>query len=184
MRSFVVILKESIIISALVNIVKAFMTSYENSRLKKSVNAAALCFKNSATYGVLLKYANKKPYYRYSFTYKIIMAVAGLFDRLFAAINSLVKKWFSGSKTAEETLKAYRSDVQTKLGGFGILFMSIPIGSIIALIYAGRVSAMNMVMCWSIFIAGLLCVVISYCKDALKNSIFIKGIARFVDLIR
>ena len=184
MKSLVVIFKESFVISALMNIVKAFVTAYNNSRLKKSMTGIAVCFKNSGTYGILSKYANKKPYYRYSLVYRIIMAIAGLFDRLFGRINSFMSGWLSGSRAAEDTVKVYNASAESKLTGFGILFMSIAAGSIIALMYAGGMSAVNAIMCIAVFILGLLCAVISLCKGALKGSAVLRLFAEFIDLIR
>ena len=184
MKSLVVIFKESLVISALMNIAKAFVTAYNNSRLKKSMTGIAVCFKNSGTYGILFKYANKKPYYRYSLVYRIVMAIAGLFDRLFSFINSFMSDWLSGSRAAEDTVKVYNASAESKLTGFGILFMSIAAGSIIALMYAGGMSVVNAIMCIAVFVLGLLCVVISLCKGALKGSAVLRLFAEFIDLIR
>lgn len=184
MKSLVVIFKESLVISALINIVKAFVTAYNDSRLKKNMTGVALCFKSSMTYRVLSKYANKRPYYRYSFIYRIVMAIAGLFDRLFGWINSFMSGWLSGSRAAEDTVKVYNAPAERKLMGFGILFMSIAAGSIIALMYAGGMSSVNVIMCIAVFILGLLCTVISLCKGALKGSAVLRLLAEFIDLIR
>lgn len=184
MKSLVEVFKGSFVISALISIVKAFITAYNNSRLKKNMSDIAVCFRNSVTYKVLSAYANKKPYYRYSFVYRIIMAIAGLFDKFFGWINSFVAGWLSGSRAAENTVKVYNSSAESKLMGFGILFMSIAAGSVIALIYAGGMSVVNGIMCIAVFVLGFLCVAISLCRGALKGSALIRLFAGFIDLIR
>ncbi len=183
MNSLIVVFKESLIISAFVNIVKAFASAYENSGFKRCVKGIAVCFRESGTYKWLSRYANKKPYYRYSFVYKIVMAIAGLVDMLFGAINSVALKWLSGSKAAESTVNACKSTVNIKLYGFGLLFMSIPIGSLIALIYAGSVNIFNIAVCWVVFVIGLLCVVFALCGGALESSFVLRAAAKFMNLI-
>lgn len=184
MKSLTVILKESFVISALINTANAFMTAYDNSRLKKNMSGIAACFKNSGTYGVMKKYANKRPYYRYSLVYKIVMAIAGLFDKLFGWIHSFMSDWLSGSRSAEGTVKIWKSKAESKLKGFGILFMSIAAGSSIALIYAGGMSSVNIAVCFAVFILGFLCIVLSLCKGVLKSSAILRLFAEFIDLIR
>lgn len=184
MKSLIVIFKESLVISAIMYIVKAFVRAYDNSRLKKNIKGIGACFKNSVTYRVLSKYANKKPFYRYSFVYRIIMAIAGLFNRLFGHINSIVSGWLSGSRAADDTVKLYNASAESKLMGFGILFMSIAAGSVIALLYAGGMSNFNSIMCLAVFVLGFLCTLISLCKGALKGSAILRLLAEFIDLIR
>ncbi len=184
MKSLALIFKESFVISALIKIVNAFIAAYNNSRLKKNMAGIAVCFKKSVTYRILSAYANKKPYYRYSFVYRIIMAIAGLFDKFFGWINSFVTGWLSGSRAAEDTVKVCNASVESKFMGFGILFMSIAAGSIIALIYAGGMSVVNGVMCIAVFVLGFLCVAVSLCKGVLKGSAVLRLFAEFIDLIR
>lgn len=178
------IFKGSLIITITINIVKAFMTSYKNSRLKKGVTAVGVCFKSSKTFGVLSRYANKKPYYRNSLIYRLIMAIAGLFDRLFGFINKIGAALLGGSSVSKEVYSAIKADANTKLCGFGLLFMSIPVGTLVALIISGNVSAVNMIICWVVFIIGLLFVLIASCESAIKSSFIIKVFAGFFDLIR
>lgn len=184
MKSIVIAFKESFVISVIVGIFGAFTVAYRNSRLKNAAANIVICFKDSKTYNVLHRYANKRPYYRYSIIYKIVMFIAAFFDKLFGIIHNGVKNWLSGSKAAESTVKAVKTSADLKLYGFGILFMSIPIGSIISLIILRGVSSQNMAMCWGIFIFGLLLVIFACNSEAHKSSLVIKVIKKFFDLIR
>lgn len=178
------IFKESLIIKLIINVFKAFMAAYDNSRLKKIVDSINICFKGSRTYSVLSHYINKRPYYRNSMVYKLIMAISGVFDKIFGIINKVVSGLLNGSAFSKKVYSVIKADVNKKLCGFGLLFMSIPIGSIIALILLGNVSFMNMVICWGIFVIGFLLVVIASCESAIKNSVLVKAVAVFFDLIR
>lgn len=184
MKSIVIAFKESFVISVIVSVFCAFERAYKVSRLKNISANVGICFKESKTYSVLYGYANKKPYYRYSIIYKIVMSITAFFDKFFGIVHGEVKKWFSGSKAAESTVKAVKSSVDLKLYGFGILFMSIPIGSIISLIILGGVSSLNLAISWGIFILGLLFVILACNSQALKSSIVIKMVKNFFDLIR
>ncbi|MDO4300674.1 MAG: hypothetical protein Q4D26_04685 [Clostridia bacterium] len=176
--------KESLIITAVTNVFKSFITGYENSRVKSAVNAVTVCFKDSKTYSVLSRYANKKPYYRQSLIYRLIMAIAGLFDRLFGSVNSIGSKWLEGSAFSAKVYKAIKSPAELKLYGFGILFMSIPVGSIISLILTGGVSPVNMAICWGVFVVGFVFVAAASCGSYVKSSALFKVISGFIDLIR
>lgn len=182
--SLINIFKGSLIITAIINTVKAFLTAYDNSRLKKIVNAFGICFKDSRTYSVLSHYANKKPFYRYSLVYRIIMAIAGFFDRLFGFINRLFTALLNSSFVSAEINSAIKADVSKKLYGFGLLFMSIPIGSIIAMIFAKDVSAVNMIICWAVFAFGFVLILIASCQAVFKNSAVFRAFKGFFDLIR
>lgn len=178
------VFKGSLIITTITNTVKAFFNAYKNSGLKNVVFAVGICFKESKTYSVLSCYANKKPYYRYSVVYGIIMAIAGLFDRLFGFINRLFTALFKGSVVSAEVNGIMKANVSKKLYGFGLLFMSIPIGSIISMIFAGSVSALNMSICWVVFVFGFVLVLIASCRTVFKNSIVFRAVKGFFDLIR
>lgn len=178
------VLKESIIVITALNIIKAVEISYINSALKRNIAKTCLVFKDSKTYDILSKYAGKNPYYRFSFTYKIVMSIAAIFDKLFGRIHNEVKRWFSGSKAAENIVNAVKLTTDLKLYGFGILFMSIPIGSILSLIILGGISFVNLAMCWGIFIFGLLLVILACNSEALKESLSIRAVSKFFDLIR
>lgn len=182
--SLINIFKASLIITVVINTVKVFLTAYENSRLKKGVTAVGVCFKSSKTYSVLSRYANKKPFYRYSLVYRLIMAIAGLFDRLFSLINKVAKALLSGSIVSAEVDSALKADVNKKLYGFGLLFMSIPIGSIIAMIFSGGVSAVNMIICWTVFAFGFILVLTASCHIVFINSAIFRAVKGFIDLIR
>lgn len=182
--SLINVFKGSLIITVIANVAKAFLNSYENSRLKKNVTAFNKCFKNSKTYSVLYRYANKKPFYKFSFVYKAVMAIAGVFDRFFAFINKVVTGVLSGSFTARKAVSAKNADVSKKLYAFGLLFMSIPIGSIVAMILLGSVSVLNMIICWVIFAFGFILVLIASCQPVLKNSFIFRAVKGFFDLIR
>lgn len=178
------IFKESLIIKLIINIFKAFMAAYDDSKLKKIVYYINICFKGSRTYSILSQYINKSPYYQKSMVYKMIMVIAGVFDKLFGIINKIISGLLNGSVFSSKIYSAIKADVNKKLYGFGLLFMSIPIGSIIALILLGDVSFMNMIICWGIFVTGFLLVVIASCESAIKSSVLVKAVAVFFDLIR
>ena len=112
------------------------------------------------------------------------MAIAGLFDKLFGKINVLGTKLLSGSIVAKKVKDAYNSGVNQKLFGFGVLFMSIPLGSLFALICLGQATGKNMAVCWGIFAVGVILVITAVCKDSLKNSKVIKAVSTFFELIR
>lgn len=183
MNSLIVIFKESLVFSTLLKCVDIIIKAYKYSKLKKNINAFVSCFKSSRTFYILSLYANKKPYYRNSLTYRIIMAIAGLFNRLFGAIHNIAENCLRGSEAGKITVEAIKSPTNTKLYGFGLLFMSIPIGSIISLIVLGSVSTVNMIICWVVFFIGFLLVVIASCKNALSNSVVIKAAKGLIDLI-
>lgn len=184
MKSLSVVIKESFVVSTLLHIVSVFEIAYVNSGLNKVIRVLVNTFKNSVTYSILHKYACKKPYYRYSFVYRIIMAIAGVFDRLFGFINSLMTGWFSGSRAAEETVSACKAPVEIKFRGFGILFMSMAAGSFIYSLSLGMMTSLNTVICTGVFVLGILCVAISYLRGVFKGSIIVKVCTGLIDLLR
>lgn len=177
------LIKGSLIVTVIVNLVKAFERGYDNSALKKNVDKVTLAFKTSKTHYILSHYVNKKPYYQSSVVYRLVMAIASLLNKAFGGINTLGKRLFSGSVFAHKVCLAYKAGINDKLFAFGLLFMSIPVGSLIALIWAGQATGVNMAVCWAVFVAGVILVVAASCKDTFKNSKVVKAVSGFFDLI-
>ncbi len=168
-------LEGSIVISLCIKIVNILINSYNHSVLKRFIGAVGICFKNSLCYKILSAYAHKKPWFRYSMTFKIIMFFARIFDRIFGFIYSVIKKCLFGSKTAYGCKSCAKMPIMDKCYGVGVLLVSMPIGAMAASLVFGTVTAMTMVLCWAIFIIGVMTVLVGvYGRDSIVVK-FVKG---------
>ncbi len=82
------ILKGSAVFSLMMSILGCFETAWQNSRLKRCVDAVARCWRASFTGHVFKNYIEKEPFYLNSVTYRIIKAVFGFFDRIFGWLHN------------------------------------------------------------------------------------------------
>ena len=94
------IIKGSLTVTLLMRVAEALGRGWEYSRLRKLALALALCFRESCTGRLLTRYINKEPYFRHSMTYRIVMAVFGLFDRLFGWIHDFCAGHFGFIRAA------------------------------------------------------------------------------------
>lgn len=173
-------LKGSIIISLILNIVSAFDRAYKDSLLKRALAKTDLCFKNSLFYKILSAYVNKRPWYRYSLTYRLVFVVANLFDKLFAGIFNIVKAAFKGSVAADSYKKAYYMPFDDKCYTIGVLLISLPVGIILASIVFKSFALLTLVMSWGMFITGVMVVIVGvYGRD----SLVIKGVREVIKVI-
>lgn len=161
-------LKGSIIITIIIKIANTFINAYNNSNLKTFFAAIGRSFKFSGTRKVLSAYANKKPWYRYSFTHKVIVFLANIVDKILAFILSIFKRLIFGSSSAEAIKNSRKMSIKEKCFAIGTLLISIPVGAMIAGILSGSVTTVAIIMCWAVFGLGLIVVVVgAYGKDSL-----------------
>ncbi len=177
------VLKESFFAGIIIYVVNAFSRAYDNSVLKKAVSAVSVCFLSSRFFSLLSRYANKKAFYRYSLIYRLIMAIAGLFDRLFGFIHRLAASWLAGSAGAANIREGLNSSLREKLFGFGVLFMSIPVGSMTAILLLGGISKSIIAASWCSFAIGLVLTLCGAFEEALKRCFLVRGIKAFLDIL-
>ncbi len=178
------VLKGSFFAGIIIYTVNAFARAYDNSALKKAVNAVSACFLSSRFFSLLSKYANKKAFYRYSLIYRLIMAIAGLFDRLFGFMHRLAASWLSGSAGAERVKAGLNATLKEKLFGFGVLFMSIPVGSMTAILILGGISKSIIAASWCSFAFGFALTLCGAFDETLKECFVVRGIRAFLNIIQ
>lgn len=83
------ILKGSAVFSLVMSILGCFSAAWQNSQLKRCVDAAAGCWHTSLTGHVFKNYIEKEPFYLNSVTYRVIKAVFVFFDRIFGWLHSV-----------------------------------------------------------------------------------------------
>ncbi len=171
----------SLVVSFCVKICNIFLNSYNNSVLKRFLKGVSNCFKQSCFYSVLSSYANKKPWFRYSLVFGIIMFFAKIFDKIFGFIYSIIKKCIFGSRVVNGCINSGKMSLTDKCYCVGVLLISMPIGVMAAAIVFKSVDVMTMVLSWLIFAIGFMTVLVGvYGKD----SIVVKLIRGFIAAIR
>lgn len=161
-----------------------FSRAYKNSVFKRAVGAVGVCFVSSKLFSLLSRYVNKKAFYRYSLTYRLIMAIVRLFDRLFGFIHRVAASWLEGSLSSAQIRAGINSSLREKLFGFGVLFMSIPVGSMTAILILGGISKTNIIMSWCSFVLGLLLALCGAFEEALRQCLVVRGIKAFLNVLK
>lgn len=174
-------LRVSIIISLILNLISAFSTAYKTSILKKFADCICILWKESFTHSILHKYVYKEPWYRYSFTYKLVFKIANLADKLLGGIFRIVKAMLFGSELKGGFVKAYNMSLTDKCYCIGGLLISIPVGAILASIVFNSFNMFTFIISWAMFFVGVMAVIVAiYGKD----SILIKLIRSFISIIK
>lgn len=174
-------LKGSALIAFVVKIALLFLDAYKNSFLKRLVDGVVVCFKESGTAHILHSYVMKKPWFRYSAIYALVMLLAKIVDKFFAFLNRVFKAMIKGSVVAEDTGKAVRLSLTDKCFCAGILLISIPVGVMIGCIVFKNYTIIKLVLCWLMFFFGIFVVLLGvYGKD----SLIIKALKNFIDAVK
>ena len=164
-------------------IVRSALNAYDNSVLKRCVGAVGICWQNSAVHSIIHRYIYKKPYFRYSLVYRIIQGLAHIVDRLCGFLHRLIAPAIKGSMlyALVNKVKGLGAGNITYLAG--ILLMSIPIGSIVAMIITDSVTLTNMVLCWVIFAVGMFVVLCGIYMTAFLSSIAVRAVKWLTDIM-
>ncbi len=175
------ILKGSFIVSFILKVIYVLKNAYDKSILKKFVQKAGICFKNSITRKILASYVNKNPWYRYSFTYKIVFVLANAADKIFGGIFAVVKAMLKGSFISDSFKKAFNMSLTDKCYSGGVLLISLPVGVLSASIVFESFTMFTFVICWAMFFVGIMVVITGlYGKD----SIIVRLIRGFIAIIK
>lgn len=171
----------SLVISLCMKILNAFVAAYKNSILNSFLSGFGICFKQSRFRRVLSAYVYKNPWFRYSLVFRIIMFFVKVFDKIFGFIYCIIKKCIFGSKVVNGCRNTAKMSLTDKCYCAGVLLISMPIGAMLAAIVFNSVSVMTMVLSWTIFVVGVMTVLVGvYGKD----SIVVKLIRGFIAAIR
>lgn len=149
------VLKGSIIVKAVLWIICGFQNAFEYSLLKKFVSAVYRSWRGSFLHHICSKYVNKKPFYQSSLIYRFVMAIGRILDKPFGAIYKVFKPTIYNSRVCNFAKNAVGKDCKSRAYGAGLLLMSIPIGSLIALIIKGDCTPVTIGMCVAVFIFGV-----------------------------
>lgn len=174
-------IKGSKLVSIILKFVVMFANAYDNSNTKNTLASISNCFKASVTHKILSMYANKKPWYRYSFVYRLVHILADVADKLLGGIYKLFKYLFKGSITIEDGKKVMLMSSRDKCYCVGVLLISLPVGALLASIVFKSATMLTFVMCWTMFFAGILIVLVA---EYGKDSIIIKLIRHFIAIIK
>lgn len=182
MNSLLNVFKGSKVIEVLLNIVKAFEISYENSRLKINLGKISNIYCQSVFYKKIQSYANKRPFYRNSFIYKIIMFFVGLIDRFCGFLNKFLGAILSGSIIKKGVEKFFKSGCEDKLFVLGVFSTSLSIGNFLAIIFLNISSIFSLIVALFMLVLGVVLIILSFVN--LEDSKFVLVFRKFIELIR
>lgn len=148
------IFKGSILVKIIIGLFGIFKNSYNSSMLKKFADAVYRSWRGSLLHKILSAYVNKKPFFQSSFIYRIVMAVGRLLDIPFSALYRAFKPAVENSKAVDFAKKVVGKDCLSRAYGAGLLFMSVPIGSLIVLILKGDCTPVSLGLCVALFVLG------------------------------
>lgn len=168
------VLKGSILVRAVLCVVYAFENAYGNSLLKKIVSAVYRSWRSSFIHHICSKYVNKKPFYKSSLIYRLVMAIGKAVDRPFGAIYRAFKPAVDNSKVVKFAKMAVGKDCTSRTYGAGLLLMAIPIGSLVALIIKGDCTPITVGMCVAVFVVGLVLSFGVVFNEVIQDSLIVK----------
>ena len=164
-------IKSSVILGIVISLWRTVVNSYDNSRLKIAVSAAAKVCVNSVTCNIIKKYINKKPYFLYSGVYKLGRGIVRLIDKMMDVLNGFFAGLLNNSIIFTELKMIPEIESRDKLSMVAITLMSICIGFMTGKIVMGQSSTEMLVSVWAVFIMGGILAVCGNCRQIIKNSL-------------
>lgn len=175
------ILNGSKLVSFVLKLVSVFVCAYDNSKLKRFLSGLNDCFNKSITRKILASYAHKKPWFRYSLTYKLIMFIVKIADVIFGFIYKICKKCIFGSRLELVIKKGKSMALTDKCYIAGVLLVSIPIGAMLSSIIMNNCDVIIIVISWAVFVVGIMVVLVGiYGRD----SIIVKLIKGLIEAVK
>lgn len=167
----------------IINIVNKVMRAYDSSVLKKCVLALSRCYNASLFHSICHRYIYKRPWFQYSLVYRFLCFLAHIADMIFGFINRLIVPAVKGSGIYNfvQRIKSLGAGNITYLAG--ILLMSIPVGSIISMIFTDSVTVGNMALCWAIFGIGMAVVLCGMYLTAFLSSLAVRLVRWLTDIV-
>ena len=174
-------LKGSKLVSYVLMLVSVFVCAYDSSKLKSFLSWLNKCFNKSITRRILASYAHKKPWFRYSLTYKLIMFIVKIADLIFGFIYKVGKKCVFGSRLALALKNGKAMALTDKCYIAGVLLVSIPIGAMLSSIIMNNCDVITIVISWVVFVVGIMVVLVGvYGRD----SVIVKLIKGFIGAVK
>lgn len=173
----------SVFCRSIINIVKKITNAYKGSMLKRCADAVGRCYRGSALHGMLHRYVFKKPWFRYSLVYRFVCFLAHIVDIICGYIHNILAPAIKSSMIYALVLKIKGLGTGNMAYLFGILLMSIPIGSIISMIITDSVTLTYMILCWGIFGLGMFVVLCGIYCSAFNKSLLARLVKRLTDIV-
>lgn len=170
------ILKGSAVVGAVLSVIGRFVTSYRSSVFKRFVDAICLMCRESFVGRLVHRYIYKSPFYEHSLIYRVIMAVVGVFDRLFAWLNRCFKALLSGSLVVGALNSSLSKGIAARCFTAGVLVMSMCIGSTLAMLVTGVASKLTLGLSCGIFAVGCVVSLLSLCPKAVEDCFVVRGV--------
>lgn len=177
-------LKGSVIVGFFINIVKAFVRSYNSSVFKIVVDNVCLMCRESFLGRALNRYIYKKPFYENSVTYRLIMAIAGFADRIFGWLNKAIGGCIEGSAVINNFKAMLGGRLATAFFAAGIVLMSAPIGSLFALAVKNNANNASIMICVAVFAIGAVMSFLSMFSKVVENCFIVRAVKWFIDALK
>ena len=169
--------------SIVINIVNKAMKAYDGSMLKKCVSAVSRCYNASIFHSICHRYIYKRAWFQYSLVYRSVCFLAHIIDSICGFIHNMLSPAIKGSIIYALVLKIKGLGPGNIAYLFGILLMSIPIGSIVSMIFTDSVVLVNMGLCWGIFALGMFVVLCGMYHSAFNKSLVVRFVKWLTDSV-
>ena len=177
------VLKGSILFRAISAIFKAVINTYNASFVKKTIAKISYVFRQSLTYKALSGYINRRPLYRESFAYKVIMFFASLTDKLFGAVNRIITAIISGSIIVDIVKETFSTSQSFGLLS-GFLLMGCGFGAMLSSVIKGATTPSVIFICVGVFVFGALISIVCAHIDIIKNSFIYRFFASVINSLK
>lgn len=137
-------------------IINSFLKWFDESILKKVLIWIGCVFRKSGTRKALKMYADKKPWFLNSFTYRVIRKAVGWIDFAADKIHEFCKSIIEKSVAYESISSIKNEKIGDKLVLTGIFFMAASIGFLFISLFLDGDRNANLAVAWGLFFVGLL----------------------------
>lgn len=172
-------LRGSLTVNFISSFCRILANAYVCSRFKRFVDKCGVCVKQSTVYGLLSRYINKRAYFEYSLTYRLIMRIIRLLDRPVGAIGRFFKYLASGSDLIGSADALACSSAKSRLELTGITGAMLALGFTLGLLLKGGVGY-DFMPPLAVSGAALVVYLMSYLTDWFKYSLLYRLIKWFI----
>lgn len=159
------------------------INAYDNSKFKVAMDVKNRYKEDSIIHSILSRYINKKPFFKHSLLYRFLLFIFSIVDKIAGFLNKVISSVIINSAISKAWFKFIAIEAGNRAYLFGILLMSIPIGSVLSMILFDCVSIINMALSWIIFFAGMFIAFCSLNRQGFKNSFVTRTLNKIIEAI-
>ena len=176
--------KKSIIYIFVVKFITFFSESYDKSFFKKFVVGFRKAYRSSTTFALIKKYADRKPLFESSVTYRGIKFIGRKLGKVADKLNGFINRIYDTSYLKSFIADTKKESTSEKIISIGLFFMITALSFLVFSVIFGQNYETRIYISWGLFFFGLITISAGKHVQVVKSSFTYKVIKYLVELVK